>query len=137
MGQEIQHGQKRAEIIEEMNKSSALDTTGCAVTVGNGNYPVMENWQKALGGHVMWRSGSVQVSGDTFAMKIVIHEKGRYDFNKGMRDIATGIPDDVNDCFATLGWAKPCMTRGTVTRTVTWTRGDIAGSSVVSGGERG
>lgn len=51
-------------------------------------------------------------------------------------DIASGTPDEVNGRFATLGWAKPFISRGTVTRSATWWRGDILGSTSVSGGGR-
>ncbi|MEH0544930.1 hypothetical protein QA802_18115 [Streptomyces sp. B21-105] len=50
-----------------------------------------------------------------------------------MSDINTGTLDEVNGSFATLGWAKPFISRGTVTREVTWRRGDISRSTSVSG----
>jgi hypothetical protein len=66
----------------------------------------------------------------------IINAKDRYDFNKGMSDINTGTPDEVNGRFATREWAKPFISRGTVTREVTWRRGDILGSTPMSGGGR-
>ncbi|WP_435058576.1 hypothetical protein [Streptomyces sp. bgisy060] len=67
-------------------------------------------------------------------MRITVRSKDRYDFNKGMNDVKTGIEDAENGRWETLGWAKTFITRGTVTRTVTWTRGDILGPSKTSGG---
>jgi hypothetical protein len=49
-----------------------------------------------------------------------------------MSDIASGAADDENGRFATLGWAHPFMVSGTLTRVVTWTRGNIAQSTSVT-----
>jgi RHS repeat-associated protein len=129
---EIRQAQSGAEYLQGVSKTNQYEISGRVQNVGGGNYPQTENWQKSIGEHKIWGSGDVSVSGDTFTMRVVIHEKDRYDFNKGMHDIATNAPDNTNGRFATLGWAKPFMTHGTVTRQVTWTRGDIAGSTVVS-----
>ncbi len=134
---EIEEAQRWAEMIQEANGKKSFNMTGQAVNVGGqeqGNYPETENWQKAIGEHKIWGSASVEASGDTFTMRITVHAKDRYDFNKGMNDVKTGIDDAENGRWETLGWAKPFITRGTVTRTVTWTRGDILGSSNMSGG---
>lgn len=62
-------------------------------------------------------------------MVITIHEKDRYNFNRGSLDIATHTPDEVNGRFAVLGWAHSFITNGTVVRYITWTRGNIANST--------
>lgn len=67
-----------------------------------------------------------------FAMTITVHEKDRYNFNRGSSDIATGTPDEVNGKFAVLGWAHSFITHGTVVRRVTWTKGDVAGSTKIT-----
>ncbi|WP_374213917.1 RHS repeat domain-containing protein [Streptomyces sp. A3M-1-3] len=131
---EVARSQRWAEAIQKNSGKSAFSITGNAVSVKS--YPQTENWQKAIGEHRIWGSASVKTKGDQFTMRVVIHAMDRWDFNAGMSDIATGTADSVNGRFAELGWAKPFLTSGTATRTVTWTRGDILGTSSVSGGER-
>ena len=59
-------------------------------------YPDTENWQKAIGSHVIWLSGSVTVgslgSQATFVGVMTLHAEDRYNFNPGATDIATGSP---------------------------------------------
>jgi hypothetical protein len=69
-------------------------------------------------------------------MAITVHAMDRYDFNKGMKDKASGAADAENGRFATLGWAKPFMVSGSLTRVVTWNRGDVGSSTVVTNGPR-
>jgi hypothetical protein len=87
------------------------------------SYPATENWQKVLGGHAIWGSGDVRIEGNTITMEVTIHAEGRYNFNRGEEDIATGTPDEENGRFAELGWAKSFDVSGSVTRTVTWELG--------------
>lgn len=82
-------------------------------------YPCTENWQKAIGGHQVWNSMDVTVSGSTMTINITVHELDRYNFDKGKSDITTGTKDDVNGRFESAGWAKSFTTRGTVERTIT------------------
>jgi hypothetical protein len=91
-------------------------------------YPETENWAKALGDHKVWGSATVTRKGDQMTMKVTVHALDQYDFNDGAKDIRSGVPDNVNGRFATLGWAKPFLVRGTFTRNVTWTVGQ-AGST--------
>lgn len=102
----------------------SFNITGQAVRTGD---PTTENWQKTVGKHWIWGHARVEtcVNGDPKKMSMVItmHEKDRYNFNKGANDIATGAPDSGNGRFATLGWAKSFITNGTVERKVTWTVG--------------
>ncbi len=95
--------------------------TGDAERLGNAS---TENWQKTIGQHYIW--GSADVEGcDTLTMIITIHEKDRYNFNRGAHDIATGLPDNANRRFAVLGWAKSLITNGKVVKKVTWKKGEI------------
>lgn len=91
-------------------------------------YPETENWAKALGDHKVWGSATVTRKVDQMTMKVTVHALDQYDFNDGAKDIRSGVPDNVNGRFATLGWAKPFLVRGTFTRNVTWTVGQ-AGST--------
>ena len=101
--------------------------TGEAARLGD---PTTENWQKTIGKHWIWGHGDVQGC-DTFTMTITIHEKDRYNFNRGAKDIATGAPDDVNGQFAVLGWAKSFITKGEVVKKVTWKKGQIAATTKI------
>jgi RHS repeat-associated protein len=97
--------------------------TGDADRIG---HPATENWQKTIGQHYVWGSAEVEACGNSFSMTITIHEKDRYNFNRGSRDIATGKKDDLNGRFATLGWAKSFITNGRVVKRVTWEKGNIS-----------
>jgi hypothetical protein len=106
--------------------------TGGLVRVPNGD---SENWQKTIGAHNIWGSAFIEVINGIFTMTITIHEVDRYNFNKGMFDIASGEPDDENGRFAVLGWAKSFITKGELVVTVTWKQGNIENSSII--GETG
>ncbi len=43
-----------------------------------------------------------------------------YNCNKGMSDIASGTPDEMNGRFSEIGWAKEYLTYGSFTTEVTW-----------------
>ncbi|MFB6779024.1 hypothetical protein ACFCX0_16745 [Streptomyces sp. NPDC056352] len=96
---------------------------------GAGLYTKTENWDKTLGDHKIWGSAEVTSQGDKFTMTITVRAMDRYDFNKDMKD-------NENGRFATLGWAKPFMVNGPLTRVVTWKRGDVGSSTVVTHGPR-
>ena len=89
-------------------------------------YPETTNWQKALGGHVVWVSADIQVGVNSkeelqYNAELVIHMEDRYNFNPGQQDIATGIPDSENGRFEITGLAKQYTNYGRITRRVTWT----------------
>ncbi len=47
---------------------TSFSLTGSAISCGSDNmfpYPATENWQKAIGGHVIWLSGVVRVEADS------------------------------------------------------------------------
>jgi hypothetical protein len=53
-------------------------------------------------------------------MDLVLHAEDRYNFNPGMADIATGIPDDANGVFEVTGLGAQYTNYATLKRTVTW-----------------
>ncbi|MEM8739668.1 MAG: hypothetical protein AAGG38_14490 [Planctomycetota bacterium] len=97
-----------------------------------------ENWQKALGGHRIWGYGDVTYdpSCEEYTLTITVDMEDFYNFNKGQFDIATGLPDNQNGRFEVFGWAKSFYSRGQVSRTITWERGDIPGTTEVDGEPR-
>jgi hypothetical protein len=103
---------------------------------GAGLYMKAENWDKTLGDDKIGGSAEVTSQGDKFTMTITVHTTDRYDFNKDMKDKASGASDNENGRFATPGWAKPFMVSGSLTRVVTWNRGDVGNSTVVTNGPR-
>lgn len=102
--------------------------TGSGISVGGINpafpYPATENWQKAIGAHVIWISAEVdtliQNGISQHSMIMTIHAEDRYNFNPGAKDIATGIPDSENGIFEITGLAKQYMNFGTLQRTISW-----------------
>jgi hypothetical protein len=137
----ISDAQKAAEGLFKISKKSSFKMTGQLLPIGGSDgYPVTENWQKAVGAHFVWISADVTVDNAKFKMITTVHEIDRYNFNKGMSDIKSGTPDEVNGRFAVLGWAKSFNTVGKMVRVVTWNKGDIENSSTIkkskSGGKR-
>ena len=59
------------------------------------------------------------------SMQTIVHEIDRYNFNKGMNDIASGASDNENGRFEELGWAKSFTTTGEAEFDVTWEQGSI------------
>lgn len=106
--------------------SFTASAIACGGSVAGYPYPATENWQKAIGAHVIWVSGDVVVKPDEtsgiprFTLTLVVHAEDRYNFNPGAADIATGIPDDDNGVFEITGLAKQYMNTATLTRRVTW-----------------
>ncbi|AUX49083.1 uncharacterized protein SOCE26_106280 [Sorangium cellulosum] len=108
--------------------------TGTSIPAGSGSlypYPSTENWQKAIGAHVIWMSGTVVVepapcSGGgepVLKMRTTLHAEDRYNFNPGAADIATGTPDAANGRFEVTGLAHQYMNYATLQRDVTWMLG--------------
>ena len=127
----IAEAQREAERLAASNPTS-FEMNSDAGSAGH--YPETENWQKAIGAHLIWGYAVVECCGDKFEMSLRMHELDRYNFNRGASDIATGAPDNANGRFAVLGWARSFLTRGTVERIVTWERGDIPGTTDVDEG---
>jgi hypothetical protein len=91
-------------------------------------YPGTENWQKAIGAHVLWvSSAEVTVALDSdaglrrFTTKLTLEMEDMYNFNPGAEDIATGIPDSANGRFELTGLAHEYLTTGRISRTLTFT----------------
>ena len=82
--------------------------------------PCTENWQKAIGAHQAWISADVTIEDGNIVMKTTVHELDRYNFNRGMSDIATGAKDDSNGRFEELGWANSFTTYGEAEFTQSW-----------------
>lgn len=100
--------------------------TGDLIPINGGYYPSTENWQKTIGAYNMWISADVSIdSNGNIVMNTTVHEIDRYNFNRGMQDIASGTPDDVNGRFEELGWAHSFTTTGEMDLNVTWTQGDV------------
>lgn len=128
--------QKNAEVISQGRSQFSITSDAYAA---NGNdarfpYPATENWQKAIGGHNVWTSADVQVTGTapnrSYSMQLTVNAEDRYNFNPGAADIATGTPDSDNGVFEITGLAHQYMNRGQLTRVVTWNEGDIANTQI-------
>jgi hypothetical protein len=52
--------------------------------------------------------------------RVTVHSIDKYNFNKGMIDIFSGLPDDQNGRFVELGWAKSFFTKGSFDLKVEW-----------------
>jgi hypothetical protein len=107
-----------------------FDMASDPIPVGGGArypYPRTENWQKAIGAHVIWISAHVDVHEDnnlqrrSMTITMTLHMEDRYNFNPGAHDIVTGTPDNANGVFELTGLGQEFMQYGTVNRVVTWT----------------
>jgi len=98
-------------------------------------YPATENWQKAIGSHFIWLSGSVTIGSNagqpSFAGVMTLHAEDRYNFNPGAKDIATGIPDSANGVFEVTGLAQQYMNYATLQRTLRWIGSTAASPEVI------
>lgn len=102
--------------------------TGPAISCGNSPeypYPATENWQKAIGGHLIWLSANVEASpigkkSPKFNVELTVHAEDRYNFNPNQADIATGLPDSENGRFSRAGLAHQYMNTSTLKRNLWW-----------------
>jgi len=114
-------------------KPTTFELTGSVISCGSSPqfpYPDTENWQKAIGGHLIWLSGKVTVTGGkhtppNFKMVMTLHAEDRYNFNPflivyGQQDIATGIPDSDNGRFEITGLGHQYDHFSTTVRVITW-----------------
>jgi hypothetical protein len=99
-------------------------------------YPATENWQKTIGAHAFWLSADVDVeivsSTKVYTMDLTLHAEDRYNFNPGMHDIATGIPDSENGRFEITGLGHQYMHYSTLLRTVSWEEGDYDTTTILN-----
>lgn len=121
--------------------STSFEFTGSALSARANSvefpYPATENWQKAIGAHVFWISGSVDVTHTppgqpSFDMTFTIHAEDQYNFNPGQADIATGIPDSANGVFEVTGLAKGYRNEATLSRRVQWSGAAATGTHTVT-----
>lgn len=119
-----------------------FELTSDSYAAGRGSlfpYPKTENWQKAIGAHILWVSAKIHCHIDSVDMKnsfsadVTIHMEDRYNFNPGAQDIATGIPDSANGRFEVTGLAMQYMNYGVIHRHVEWKEGN--GSAATVSGE--
>ncbi|HEX8368087.1 MAG TPA: hypothetical protein VF604_06065 [Pyrinomonadaceae bacterium] len=120
-------------------KPITFNVTSGAITVGGSDaypYPATENWQKAIGGHPIWNSATVTVNPPTeaggrpqFSMNYTLHAEDRYNFNPGQADIATGVPDATRGKLEQTGLAHQYTQYATLDRSVSWTQGNISGTT--------
>lgn len=89
-------------------------------------YPKTENWQKAIGAHIIWIDAKVTVKIDPsakkrqFDVKMNLHMEDMYNFNPDNFDIATGTPDADNGRFEVTGLAKEFLSKADISRTITF-----------------
>lgn len=134
---DIQDG---AEIVWEADPAqTSFSITGGPIGCGDNElfpYPATENWQKAIGGHVIWLSGKVTVSekgGNTWLnLDMTLHAEDRYNFNPGQKDITTGIPDSDNGTFEITGLGKQFTQTAELRRIVEWQHGTLATQGTTS-----
>lgn len=108
--------------------------TGSPITVGGSPrfpYPATENWQKAIGGHPIWLSGTVTVQPPKagagkpeMSMQMTLHAEDRYNFNPGANDLTSDAPDSDNGYFEATGLAHQFTNYSTLQRDVRWTQGE-------------
>ncbi|TFW18574.1 hypothetical protein [Duganella callida] len=117
------------EVIGKDRVKFSVTSTPYSVGMGGiASYPATANWQKAIGAHVFWVSADVTASANAkgeiiYSADLTIHMEDRYNFNPGMQDVATGIPDSANGRFEITGLAKQYTNYATVTRHVSWAEG--------------
>lgn len=110
-------------------KPNSYMITGTEIQCSAGSvefpYPHTENWQKAIGAHVIWISGTVTVTMPAtaiprFKLIMTLHAEDRYNFNPGQADIVTGIPDSDNGIFEMTGLGHQYDHFSTLVRVITW-----------------
>ena len=108
-----------AEAAKEMFDGTSSFTFHAMSARSSASYPVTENWQKTIGGHVLWAVGNAVYNEAECKLDLILTIKAEdyYDFNPGQVDIATGLPDNDNARFEVLGWAKGFSSSGSMSQT--------------------
>jgi hypothetical protein len=89
-------------------------------------YPRTENWQKTIGGHVLWLSADAVVDSKpesnarTVAIILTLHAEDKYNFVPGGGD-SRGIADTENGRFEVTGLGTEFLHTGTTTRNISFT----------------
>ena len=65
-----------------------------------------------------------------FTMMFTLHAEDQYNFNPGMKDIASGIPDDENGNFVVCNLAYGYRHTSTLTRSFSWSGFDLGVASM-------
>lgn len=92
-------------------------------------YPSTENWQKAIGSHVVWISANVGIAlnskmhMDEYTTAVTLHMEDRYNFNPGGTDVKTGIPDSENGRFELTGLGHQYTNKATLQFVMSWLEG--------------
>ncbi len=123
-------------------KPNQFNFTGPAIPCGTAKhprlsrlfpYPATENWQKTIGAHSIWLSGSVTVKTNSnsktksskknlpeFKMNFTLNAEDQYNFNPKQKDIATGLPDDANGRFVIVEFAHGYLHKAKLSRKFSW-----------------
>ena len=110
---------------DETPFDTSFDLRSAPIGVGNDGrypYPATENWQKAIGAHIIWIESHVDVSIDqdantrTFDVDMTIHVEDMYNFNPGAADIASKTPDAANGRFEITGLGHEFLQTASVNR---------------------
>jgi hypothetical protein len=114
--------------------SVSIRVTSVVMTVGASQippnlrypYPATVNWQKKIGGHPLWVSGTATIESNPagprkVTIEMTMHIEDMYNFDPGKTDAQTSLPDDINGRFQVVGLATEFLQIGTATRTITFT----------------
>ncbi len=111
----------------DSNEAQTFNVHTDAIPVGSTEYypyPKTENWQKAIGAHIIWLEASVTVNINaanntrSFKIEMTLHMEDMYNFNPGATDIATGAPDSDNGRFEVTGLGHEYLNTAIVNRTI-------------------
>ncbi|GEM_PF-799493 len=116
------------ELSDSTGKDSfAMQTDAFGAGSANGRfpYPGTEDWQKAIGAHILWAEAkvSVQIKDKKrhFKVDLILRAEDRYNFNPNAHDIATGVPDSDNGIFEITGLGKEFDSSATAKRHIEFT----------------
>lgn len=127
---DIQDG---VEIICHSNWSGKrFSLTGEQIICGNSTlfpYPETENWQRAIGGHIIWLSGHVEVNSNAestwLTLELTLHAESQYNFKPDHNAMTTGSPSNDNGIFEITGLGKQYRQTSTLQRIVKWKLGNL------------
>jgi LysM repeat protein len=94
------------------------------LVTGSPSFPGAQttNWQRTIGQYNFWITGTItakDVSGNlSYTINYTLHAVDRYNFNRNNEDIASGVDDNANGRFATLGWARSFLSTSLFRKTL-------------------
>jgi len=119
MHRELGGGQRNFLMQSDIVSVGEMDETGVPLN-DRYPYPGTENWQKAIGAHPIWIDTEVAVTEEArllqFQVIVTLHVEDMYNFNPGMQDMATGIPDAENGRFEIVGYGHEFLSKGNLRR---------------------